>query len=487
MPPGSESSKPNIPTLPRLLGFADSAQPTVLSPTYGAMLLARSALAALLVLSATQLTQAIEAVKPARSLTIGPAYSGSSVNVVANRRHALFTHDRTQFAAYYDVDHSLVLARRTLGSDEWVTRRSEFRGNVKDAHNSISIAVDGAGIVHVSWDHHDNPLNYARGVRPLDLELVRVSGMTGVAEARVTYPEFHLLTGGDLLFLYRDGQSGRGRLVLNRYFVKQRAWLTVQSNLIDGEDARSPYWSLSVDRVGGVHLAWTWRETPDVATNHDLAYAFSADGGATWRTIAGASLNLPLTVATDAYAARIPTQRNLMNPPWITADRRGRPYIVSYWSDALDTPAQFRVVYPLRGDWRIETITRRRERFELAGSGTRRPPISRGVLVIEGSNEEPAAHLVYRDDALGSGALLLSTERMGSGEWRERKLTRGSLGAWEPTIDPVQWQRFQELHLLIQPVQQRDGNDAEGAVASSTDIASLIVDPRELRKGDPAP
>ncbi len=435
-------------------------------------------LAALLVASAAQ---AIEPVKPARSITIAPAYSGSSVNVVANRKQALFTHDRTQFAAYYDSDHYLVVARRALGDDRWVTRRSAFKGNAKDAHNSISIAVDGAGVLHVAWDHHDNPLNYARGVRPLELEIARVSSMTGVAEARVTYPEFHLLADGDLLFLYRDGQSGRGRLVLNRYFVKQRVWKTVQSNLIDGEGARSPYWNLAVDRNGGVHMAWTWRETPDVATNHDLAYAFSADGGVTWRTIEGASLSLPLTVASDSYAVRIPTQRNLMNPPWIATDRRGRPYIVSYWSDPLDSPAQFRAVYRLGNNWRTETITKRTERFDLAGTGTRRPPISRGVLVMEGQNDEPAAHLVYRDDALGNGAMLMSTERIGSGEWRERKLTQGSLGAWEPTIDPVQWQRFEELHLLIQAVQQRDGNDAEDAGTSASDIASLIVKPREIR------
>jgi hypothetical protein len=100
---------------------------------------------------------------------------------------------------------------------------------------------------------------------------------------------------------------------------------------------------------------------------------------------------------------------------------------------------------------------------------------------MEGQNDEPAAHLVYRDDALGNGAMLMSTERIGSGEWRERKLTQGSLGAWEPTIDPVQWQRFEELHLLIQAVQQRDGNDAEDAGTSASDIASLIVKPREIR------
>jgi hypothetical protein len=36
----------------------------------------------------------------------------------------------------------------------------------------------------------------------------------------VTYPEFYNLPGGDLLFLYRDGSSGMGNLVLARYHVR---------------------------------------------------------------------------------------------------------------------------------------------------------------------------------------------------------------------------------------------------------------------------
>jgi hypothetical protein len=74
-----------------------------------------------------------------------------------------------------------------------------------------------------------------------------------------------------------------------------------------------------------LHLAWNWRDTPDVATNHDLCYARSDDGGETWTTSAGAPLALPVTAATAEYAARIPRNRNLMNPPSIAADQDGRP------------------------------------------------------------------------------------------------------------------------------------------------------------------
>ena len=118
---------------------------------------------------------AVEAI-PASTARVIPlmdtAWSGSSINVVANIHYALFTESRTQFAAFYDADGFMVLAKRTLGSDTWETRRSAYKGNVADAHNSISIVVDGAGFVHVSWDHHANPLNYARSVAPGSLELM---------------------------------------------------------------------------------------------------------------------------------------------------------------------------------------------------------------------------------------------------------------------------------------------------------------------------
>src|SRR5690606_12093784 len=205
----------------------------------------------------------VDAAPPARFVPIGEAWAGSSVNVVANRRHALFTSGGYQFAAYYDNDGQMILARRQLGTDHWERQATRFRGAVADAHNAISIAIDGDGFLHVAWDHHGQPLNYARGTEPLGLELGPRLPMTGMLENRVTYPEFHRLPNGDLLCLYRDGQSGRGRLVLNRYRVTSRRWETVQDNLIDGEGERSPYWGATVDAMGRLHLAWIWRETPD--------------------------------------------------------------------------------------------------------------------------------------------------------------------------------------------------------------------------------
>lgn len=102
-------------------------------------------------------------------------------------------------------------------------------------------------------------------------------------ESHVTYPEFHSLPEGDLIFAYRDGESGSGNMVLNRYATESRRWERIHDILIDGEGKRNAYWQMCTSPDGRIHLSWVWRETWLVETNHDLAYAVSDDGGKTWR------------------------------------------------------------------------------------------------------------------------------------------------------------------------------------------------------------
>ena len=135
------------------------------------------------------------------------------------------------------------------------------KGNVKDAHNVISMMVDGEGYIHVSFDHHGHKLNYCRSIAPGSLKLGDKIPMTGVDEGNVTYPEFYSLSGGDLLFVYRSGSSGRGNLVMNRYSLKEHKWIRVQDILIDGENKRNAYWQMYVDEKGTIHLSWVWRES----------------------------------------------------------------------------------------------------------------------------------------------------------------------------------------------------------------------------------
>lgn len=443
-------------------------------------------LASVLLLAAgLRATPAVEVVPSttARCIDISDtAWAGSSVNVVANTHHVLHTLSRTQYAAFYDAEGFMVLAKRQLGEDTWETRRTSFKGNVTDAHNSISLAVDGAGYLHVSWDHHNNPLNYARSVAPGSLELGSKQSMTGEREKRVTYPQFSRLPAGDLLFLCRDGASGRGSLVLKRYTLATGKWTDVQSNLIDGEGQRSPYWSMAVDRKGTLHLAWIWRDSPDVASNHDLCYARSADNGLTWQRSDGSVLPMPITAATAEYAARIPTNSNLMNSPNVVADRQGCPLIVSYWSASPGAAPQFRIVRHDGKVWQTIEGPRRTDVFSLAGGGTKRPPISRAALFVEQRWKFYGLHLIYRDDSRGGRIVKATLADLDKGEWTETELTANSVGAWEPSCDPELWDRFAQVHLLVQKAEQRDGNDRSSAKAEPTTIGTLVWSPEASQR-----
>lgn len=134
------------------------------------------------------------------------------VFILCSWQDPVASHGEMQFLAYYDEEGFVVMARRKMGSENWEIKRTPYKGRVEDAHNGISIMVDGEGYLHMSWDHHVDSLNYCRSLEPGSLELSSKMPMTGKNEGRLTYPEFYRLPDGNLLFLYRDGSSGNGNL-----------------------------------------------------------------------------------------------------------------------------------------------------------------------------------------------------------------------------------------------------------------------------------
>jgi hypothetical protein len=97
--------------------------------------------------------------------------------------------------------------------------------------------------------------------------------------------------------------------------------------------------------------------------------------------------------------------------------------------------------------------------FRLGGGGTKRIPISRPQVMVQEQGGRVAAHVVFRAEERGSRASLASCDDLAKGEWAVRDLTTSSLGQWEPSFDPVLWQRDRALHLFVQRAEQVD---AEG-------------------------
>ena len=388
-----------------------------------------------------------------RLVEVGEGYSRTSVNTTVFRNNSLVTHGDEQYIGYYDGDGFLVLGKRKLDSERWTLHRTQYKGNVKDAHNVISIMVDGKGYLHAAFDHHGHPLNYCRGLAPGSLELGEKEPMTGIDEGNVTYPEFYLLADGNLLFVYRSGSSGRGNLVMNAYDVKSRKWHRVQDVLIDGEDERNAYWQLCVDERGTLHLSWVWRETWHVETNHDLCYARSFDNGATWYRSDGEKYELPIRAANAEYACLIPQGSELINQTGMSADAEGNPYIATYWRDADDIVPQYRMVWHDGRQWHSRAVSRRCTPFSLKGGGTKMIPMARPRVVVD----KGEIFYLFRDEERGSRVSLARARKAADDEWSVSDLTDFSVDAWEPSFDTELWKREHRLHLFVQQTKQGDG------------------------------
>lgn len=402
---------------------------------------------------------------------VGKGWANNSVNAVIFRKNSIVSYNDYQFIAYYDSVGNVILGKRKHGSLNWELVNTQLKGNVKDAHNSISIMADGKGFLHLAWNQHNNALNYCRGRSPLSLEM-DAKPMIGRTETRVSYPEFYKTADGDLLFLYRDGGSGGGNLVINRYTVRDSKWTRITDNLIDGEGERNAYWQCFLDTKGIFHISWVWRESPDVSSNHDLCYAKSADGGVTWKRSNGELYTLPINAANAEYVYRISQRSELINQTSMTADETGSPVIASYWKDANDSVPQYHLVYRDNKAWKVSALNFRKTPFTLNGVGTKQIPVSRPQILCWKKGSNLHAALIFRDGERGNKASMALTNSLtGQAKWKLIDLTSSDLGAWEPCYDTERWRSKQQLHLFIQRVVQADG---EGISIQPPQMVSVL-------------
>lgn len=400
----------------------------------------------------------------------GMGWAGNSINTVVFRKNSLTSNDAVQFIGYYDAEGYVVIGKRNLNDNEWLLKRTQYKGNITDAHNSISIMLDGDGFLHMAWDHHNNPLRYCKSKEPLSLELTEMLPMTGNAENKLSYPEFYKIPGGDLLFFFRDGGSGNGNLVINRYSTKEKKWVRLQTNLIDGEGKRNAYWQACVDAKGAIHISWVWRESPDVASNHDMCYAVSKDGGINWQKSGGEKYLLPITVSTAEQICSIAQNSELINQTSMCTDENGNPVIASYWKGKNNVP-QYHIIYKKDNSWKVNDLGFRTTGFGLSGTGTKQIPVSRPQVLCRGKNKQAVVTLVFRDAERGNKVSIATAKLNKLKNWQLNDLTNEATGAWEPTYDIGLWNSKKTLHLFVQKVTQAD---AEGVTKSEPQPVQVL-------------
>lgn len=393
-------------------------------------------------------------------ITAGLGYAKNTINTVPFRQNSLVTEGNTQYISYINGDGNLMLGKRALEDHEFNMKDTGIAAWPSDAHNNSSIMTDAEGYLHVSLNHHNSALNYYRSDEPGSLNVVRQS-MIGSNEDSVTYTEFYRLPAGDLLFVYRNGSSGSGDMVLNRYTTATQTWSRIHTRVIYG-NGTSPYWQMYLDVKGTIHLSWVFRRTSDVGTNYNMYYAYSTDQGASWRKISDHSAYvMPITPSNAEAAWIIPENSNLMNQTSMTADQEGNPFIATYFGN----PVNYQVIYHDGANWHCSQVGNRTGNFSLSGGGTLQAPIARPRLATKYDDEskKTKAYFIFRDTERGSKVSLYTTDDIASEKpWSVRDLTAFSVGDWEPSHDTEIWKNRGKLHIFVQYADQVSGEGLSG-------------------------
>jgi hypothetical protein len=405
-------------------------------------------------------------------IPIGMAFANDAVNTSIFRVNAVISAGNYQFATYYADDGSVVVARRELGSDKWDVAMQPFKGNVADAHNDVVLGISADGLVHISYDHHGNPLHYRVSAKPFDIHSFGdPQPMTGREEEHVTYPQFISGADGSLYFFYRDGASGNGTLCLNKYDVESKSWKVVQHPLVDGEGKCNPYWwRPSIAGDGTIHIAWCWRDTPNAETNHDLCYSFSKDGGQTWLRSDGKLQDVPITRENAEVIDPIVRGSNLINQCSSAVDAQGHCHLAQYFNDADGIPQYFHEWFD-GNVWHKNQVTHRTTRFSLSGGGSLAIPISRPEIAIK---RDGTVYLIAREADAGGGVRLYEAAAPYE-KWGAIEVSHDDLGNWEPIYDLARFANTDILSLFILPVHQGNHERTTNYGAHEAEIMEISL------------
>ncbi len=394
----------------------------------------------------------------------------TTVNGMAFQQHAIASHNGWQYTTWWDSERRLCIARRPSPSGAWqVIRFEDYTIRSSDTHNVTVLGICAAdGAIHLAFDHHGHPLHYRvsrAGVAtrpeshkwtadlfgPVKGELEPGKAVTGV-----TYPRFIPRPDGGLQLMFRQGGSGQGDWMLADYKAGQ-GWSQPRM-LISGagkygmSESRCAYLNgIAYDAKGRMHLSWVWRESGDPMTNHDLCYAYSDDGGDTWKNGAGKHVasrgEEPLSISTPGICfQRVDMFRGLMNSTTQTVDSRGRVHIVTF--HLMDeTPSQL--------NWEQTRKQCRYMHYWRDTNGQWR----RTVLGFMGTRPQVCAdsadnlYLVVTGDEFidDRDLVLLGAASRGTwGDWREVKRLRGPFTG-QPQLDRTRGDNVLAVYLQEYP------------------------------------
>lgn len=310
---------------------------------------------------------------------IGPCCSDFTVD------YALLVRDKI-YVAYYDPEHYITVASRGLvdgvwtyskPQGEWLPDKNRFMHQTEhDSHNYLTLAMDKKGHIHLSGNMHKDKLVWFRSQKSNDIHSLVQQEMTGVREESTTYPLFFYGRNGELLFRYRDGESGNGDDIYNRWNEVRQCWVRLlDTPLLSGEGQMNAYAQLPVFGPDNMwHMIWMWRDTPHCETCHDLSYARSPDL-LHWFSHDGKPTALPVTWDNGEIIDPAPVEHGLINMSQnIGFDNAGNVLITWHRYDN-NGKSQAWIARPESEGWIIRQLSDWNFRWDFKGMGSIPPEV----------------------------------------------------------------------------------------------------------------
>lgn len=262
------------------------------------------------------------------------------------QQDAITSYQGWQYAVFWDSSSRVNIARRQLPAGSWQdVVLTDYKTSSSDSHNVISLGISRAdGTLHLAFDMHASVFRYRKSIAGLASNPTGhawnasafgavTSQLTGSTINQATYPQFINAPGGNLQLVMRIGSSGSGDEMLWTYSGGRWSY---QGRFIDGisTSVNAYLFGIEYNASGILEMTWTWRETPDGSSNHDLMFAYSKDQGKTWRNNGGTVIATTGTsfIRPSSPGAKVWTiaqNRGLMNQESQVVDHSGVVHVLA--------------------------------------------------------------------------------------------------------------------------------------------------------------
>lgn len=251
--------------------------------------------------------------------------------------------DGAIYVCYIDPDLDTRIARKHPVTGVWSETVLEPLTQADAFHTQCSVGLDAAGYVHVVYNMHNTPWQYKRSDAPHSIASMTFLGQNagtipgksspqdgnctgqcaidwntdepGIAAIpgnQITYPHFANDAAGRLYLAFRQcylcsaafhSREWSAGLVV--YDTTTQTWSRVGGVRPFAHDtAKLPLGvTMFGDAAGRLHAAWVWCNhytqaegaAPCETQPNFVTYAYTDDGGATWRQSNGTAMTLPLS------------------------------------------------------------------------------------------------------------------------------------------------------------------------------------------------